>query len=137
MPRCRLRLGVRSFVCRVAYDRRIGIRFSLTARKNLTEDLGDDRRIFDTLIQFEQELRRELHFQSVADLSLQKAGRVLESLEAEFLFLVISHDRDVDAGLAQIAGDRDVRYGHVVDTGIAHFGEDGHADHFANCFGDF
>ena len=79
--------------------------------------------------------RKEVLNKAIA--ALQEAGGALETPQGQILFCFVAHDGDVHFRPPHVCGDLDKSHRHIPYARVAQFGEDGHTDHFTDCFSGF
>ena len=67
----------------------------------------------------------------------REAGGALQAVQAQILFLLAAHHRDVDLGISHVGREFDERDRDILHPRIAQFRQDRHADDFANGRGGF
>jgi len=98
----------------------------------VVEHFGDFELILNALIEDEFEVRRVSGVDPLGDLRLEESRGGLETFQAEFLFLFVAHNGDVNLGGAHISGNFDVQDGHIADAGVLDFGQNRHTDDLPN-----
>src|SRR5262249_53157102 len=136
----RLEVGKRVYWSRTRWQRssgrltRIRIRFVLVfiivlnALVRLVLIVGGDRRVdqagdldrlLDAVVLLEGQDRGEAHLEPGGDTRLEEPGCVLESAERELLLAGRAHHRDVDRGVALVAGHLDPEHGHRLHARVS------------------
>ena len=110
--------------------------FFLFLGQHFLEDAGDFHGVLNALVEHELQAGRVTQVDAIAHLLLQEAGRVLQAVQAEALLLLIAHDREMHLGVPQVARDLDKRHGDIGNARVFQLHENGHANRFADSFGN-
>ena len=91
----------------------------------------------DAFVKDEFQLGSVTGVDSISNFPLKKSSGMLEPMDTPFLFLLVSHDRDVDSCTAQITTYLHVGYRGILDPWIMQVHHDGITHYLANGLGNF